>query len=57
LTLLEVSTDWEPHADKDSAPWGDTVGVFKQPPMSWLVRQRRVAMQRLRHWVLPGYRS
>lgn len=57
LTLLQVSTDWEPHADKDSAPWGDTVGVFKQPPMTWLVRLRRVAMQRLRLWVLPGYRS
>lgn len=27
--LLEVSTDWEPHEDKWSAPWGDTVGVFR----------------------------
>jgi len=55
LKLLEVSTDWEPHADKDSVPWGDTVGVFKQPPMTWLVCLRRVTMQRLRYWVLLGY--
>jgi SAM-dependent methyltransferase len=26
--LLEVATDWEPHADPGS-DWGDTVGVFK----------------------------
>ena len=56
LQLLEVNTDWEQHADKDSAPWGDTVGVFKQPQMSWLLRLRRVLMQRLRYWAVPGYR-
>lgn len=57
LDLLEVHTDWEPHEDKDSAPWGDTVGVFKQRShMSWLVRFRRVVMQQLRYWVMPGYR-
>lgn len=28
--LLEVHTDWEPHADPGSAPWGDTVGVFRR---------------------------
>lgn len=27
--LLEVSTDWEPHPEQWSAPWGDTVGVFR----------------------------
>jgi hypothetical protein len=27
--LLEVTTDWEPHEDAGSAPWGDTVGVFR----------------------------
>ncbi|MGJ7901626.1 methyltransferase domain-containing protein [Lysobacter sp. 1R34A] len=28
--LVEVSTDWEPHADFDSSHWGDTVGVFRK---------------------------
>lgn len=27
--LVEVTTDWEPHPDAGSAPWGDTVGVFR----------------------------
>lgn len=31
LEAIEVSTDWEPHPSEDSAPWGDTVGVFKKP--------------------------
>ncbi len=31
LELLEVTTDWEPHPDPDSGPWGDTVGVFRKP--------------------------
>ncbi len=58
LNLLEVQTDWEPHADPDSAPWGDTVGVFQQQAsMSWLTRLRRIAMQHLRYWTLPGYRA
>lgn len=57
LDLLEVHTDWEPHADPDSAPWGDTVGVFMQRPMSCLIRLRRVVMQQLRYWVMPGYRG
>jgi len=56
LDLLEVSTDWVPHADEGSAPWGDTVGVFRQPQMSLLTRLRRRAMQRVRYWVMPGYR-
>lgn len=29
LELVEVSTDWEPSPDADSAAWGDTVGVFR----------------------------
>lgn len=57
LELLEVSTDWEPHADPDSAPWGDTVGVFRQPALSAPTRLRRALMQRLRYWVMPGYRD
>lgn len=36
--LLEVSTDWEPHADPGSSHWGDTVGVFQKRPANF--RQR-----------------
>lgn len=57
LALREVQTDWEPHADPDSAPWGDTVGVFQQAAsMSWLTRIRRIVMQHVRYWTMPGYR-
>lgn len=56
LELLEVSTDWHPHVDPDSAPWGDTVGVFLQRPLSWGTRLRRRLMQRARYWLMPGYR-
>ena len=31
LKLIEVQTDWNPHPAPDSAPWGDTVGVFRKP--------------------------
>ena len=31
LELVEVATDWEPAPEADSAPWGDTVGVFRKP--------------------------
>ena len=57
LELLEVSTDWEPHPSEDSAAWGDTVGVFRQPALSAPTRWRRRVMQALRTWVLPGYRA
>lgn len=56
MELLEVSTDWEPHTDPDSAPWGDTVGVFRQSDMSVLTRLRRRLMQQVRYRVVPGYR-
>lgn len=56
LELVEVSTDWEPHPAEDSSAWGDTVGVFRQPPMDWLKQWRRRLMQQVRQWVLPGYR-
>jgi SAM-dependent methyltransferase len=32
IELVEVATDWAPHADAESATWGDTVGVFRRPP-------------------------
>ena len=56
MELLRVSTDWQPHPSEDSAPWGDTVGVFRQPPMSALTRLRRRLMQQVRYRVMPGYR-
>jgi len=55
MELLQVSTDWQPHASEDSAPWGDTVGVFRQPPLSLSMRWRRALMQRLRYLTMPGY--
>ena len=44
--LLEVSTDWEPHADPGSAPWGDTVGVFRGRGMRL---RKRIALAVARH--------
>lgn len=49
--LVEVSTDWEPHDDPGSAPWGDTVGVFRGARLGWRQRlalaliRRSLAMQ------------
>ena len=56
LELLEVSTDWEPHAIADSAPWGDTVGVFRRGPMSLAQRWRGRLAQQLRYLTVPGFR-
>lgn len=43
--VIEVHTDWEPDEDPGSAPWGDTVGVFRSRGMGigqrlglWLAR-------------------
>lgn len=41
LDLIEVSTDWEEHRDPDSAQWGDTVGVFRQPLDGWYGRLKK----------------
>ena len=55
LDVLKAHTDWEPHPDPDSAPWGDTVGVFRKPRAGWVVNLRRRVMHRLRRWLLGGY--
>ncbi len=55
MELLEVKTDWTPHPDPDSAPWGDTVGVFRQRPLSRLTQIRRQLVQSLRYRLMPGY--
>jgi SAM-dependent methyltransferase len=56
LELVSANTDWEPHADEFSAPWGDTVGVFRQPAMGFLIRMKKIIIQNLRYWLVPGYR-
>jgi SAM-dependent methyltransferase len=56
LELVSANTDWEPHADEFSAPWGDTVGVFRQPAMGFLIRMKKIFIQNLRYWLVPGYR-
>jgi SAM-dependent methyltransferase len=43
--LVEVHTDWEPHADPGSAPWGDTVGVFRKTKKRLRVRIFHTAMR------------
>lgn len=44
--LLEVSTDWEPHPDPGSGPWGDTVGVFRGRGLSLMQRGALALMRR-----------
>lgn len=46
--LIEVSTDWQPHPEEDSAAWGDTVGVFVKPH-AWSLK-RKAAWGILRHF-------
>jgi SAM-dependent methyltransferase len=53
LQLLEVNTDWQPHSDPDSAPWGDTVGVFRKPPLRLFTRLRRRLLYPLRRLLMP----
>lgn len=50
VDLIEVTTDWHPDADADSALWGDTVAVFRVPNASaarWDAPLRRLAMRYL----------
>ncbi|MDQ3039635.1 MAG: class I SAM-dependent methyltransferase [Pseudomonadota bacterium] len=48
--LLEVSTDWEPHADPGSSHWGDTVGVFRKKKTSFRARVAQYALRWATHW-------
>jgi SAM-dependent methyltransferase len=43
--LVEVGTDWGPDPDPASAPWGDTVGVFRRCPETFSLRARRLALR------------
>lgn len=53
LELLEVHTDWVPHPEPASAPWGDTVGVFRKPRIGMLARIHYWMMHRIRHLFIP----
>lgn len=54
LELLEAHTDWEPHSDPGSAPWGDTVGVFRKGERGRLANLLSRMKNDLRRWLLPG---
>lgn len=43
--LVEVHTDWEPHADPGSSHWGDTVGVFRKKKASAKARLASFVMR------------
>jgi SAM-dependent methyltransferase len=51
LELTQIHTDWEPHTAPDSAPWGDTVGVFYKPAYSYLTRLRERIQYAVRRWL------
>lgn len=54
VDLLEVSTDWEEDSSPDSAPWGDTVGVFRRCTETAAGRVRRYLLrQSIRLFGLP----
>lgn len=56
LDLLEAATDWQPDISPDSAPWGDTVGVFRKRDQSLARRLIGPITRQLRYWVTPGFR-
>ena len=49
VCLLEVSTDWEEDSSPDSAPWGDTVGVFRRYAETAAGRVRRYFLRQSIH--------
>jgi SAM-dependent methyltransferase len=52
LELVEVATDWVPAPEDDSAPWGDSVGVFRKPTHRSLSQYARLALKcRLGYWL------
>lgn len=53
LELIEVRTDWEPHPEPDSAPWGDTVGVFVKPRRNYTARLYERFQYTLRRFLEP----
>ena len=53
LAMIEVSTDWEPHEEPNSAVWGDTVGVFRKPPHGWWGIIKEKFRAKLHHYLAP----
>jgi SAM-dependent methyltransferase len=53
LELLEVHTDWDPHPEPASAPWGDTVGVFRKPRRGVIASIHYWLAHRIRHLFMP----
>jgi SAM-dependent methyltransferase len=45
LELIEAGTDWAPAPEADSAPWGDTVGVFRKPKVLPVWQRLRSALK------------
>jgi len=56
LDSLEVQTDWDPAPEEDSAPYGDTFGVFRKKAQNPYQKLRSMIGRRLRYWVMPGFR-
>jgi SAM-dependent methyltransferase len=54
LDLVEATTDWEPDAEPGSAPWGDTVGVFRKRSQGWKTRATQALTRRLLHLLAPA---
>lgn len=48
--LVEVHTDWEPHPDPGSGPWGDTVGVFRTQRQGLRARAMAALARRALQW-------
>jgi SAM-dependent methyltransferase len=57
VKLVEVSTDWEQDPDPDSAPWGDTVGVFRRYRETAVGRARRYLLRQSMHLFGPRHPS
>ena len=53
LELLESQTDWEDDEDAESAVWGDTVGVFRKPRLTWLQKIQLKLLLSISRRMLP----
>lgn len=53
VELLEATADWTPHANPDSAPWGDCVGVFRKPAHGIKTRLRQRLWRHLHRKLQP----
>jgi SAM-dependent methyltransferase len=56
VDAVEVSTDWDAAPEQDSAPWGDSVGVFRRPPGGVARDCRQLVLRCLARAALWGVR-